>query len=472
MHKSKVIELMHYFGTKDYRLFRDFVNSPYFNKNEDVVRLYETLSKLGPKFVSKKLERENVWKALFPKERFDEKKLGYLQTDLVRLIEKYIVQIRLEEDDILSFSHQLKTYQKVSSNNLFEQTLRKANQFLKKEKYHDSNFYYHNYLISEIGNAHFEKQATRKFNEHLQEAANNLDLYYLSLKLKYACEMVNRSTIMSGDYQLQLVEEIRSYLEKNEEMVPAIDIYYSILVLLTDPNREEVYPHLIQALNEHAHLFPINELKDMYAYARNYCIKKLNQGNEPYLQELMNLYMTTLENKVLLDNDILSHSAYINIVKVGVRLKDYAATERFIEDYKDAVEAHFQDSAYAFAKATLDYERKEYREALFQLHQVEFNDVYYALNSKMLLLRIYYELEDIDPLLSLIESFKVYIKRNKLVDNAAKTRYNNLLSFLAKVLKTPDGENQKLQAILNKVNETKKVTSIKWLIEIIEAKMK
>lgn len=472
MHKSKVIELMKYFETKDYRLFDDFINSPYFNKNEDVTRLYKIIGKHNPKFISRKLEKEKVWKELFKNKKFNEKKLGYLQTDLVRLIEKYIVQIRLQENDILSYTQQLKTYQKISSTNLFQQTLKKAYNHLNQHPFHDSAYYFDNYLISEMANIHFEKQATRKFNENLQIAADNLDLYYLSLKLKYTCEMINRQNIMAGDYKLQLVDEIISFLDKTEETIPAIDIYFSILILLTEPDREEMYLSLKQLLKEHEHLFPIGELKDMYAYARNYCIKKVNSGNPEYLKELIDLYKITLENKVLFNKNTLSHFSYINIVKAGVKQKDYKWTQAIIEKYKTELEEEYQESAYAFSIATLNYEKKDYREALFNLHQVEFNDVYYALGSKLLLLKIYYELDDIDPLLSLIESFKIYLKRNKLVDNGSKTRYNNLLSFLAKSLKVPDGEKEKLNKLLDKVRETKKVTSIAWLIDIIESKLR
>lgn len=471
MHQSKVIELMRFFSTKDYRVFGDFVHSPYFNKSEEVSQLYEIIKKHGPKFVSRKLEKEQIWKALFPKKKYDEKKLGYLQTDLVRLIERYIVQIRLEEEDILRYSHQLKTYQKVSANTLFQQALKKTKSYLSNAQYHDSNYYFENYIISEICNDFFEKQERRKFDTNLQTAADHLDLYYLSKKMKYTCEMINRQNIMSGEYELKMVDQIIDYLANDELEIPAIDIYYSIFQLLTNSDNEVEYHHLKDMLQKYESHFPIEELRDMYAYARNYCIRKANQGNEQFLHELLELYKRTLANKVIYGLEYLSHFSYINIVKAAVRLKEYDWTKEFIEKYKTELEPDFQESAYAFGIATLYFEQKDYREALFQLHQIEFTDVYYALGSKLMLLKIYYELEDIDPLLSLIESFRVYIKRNKLVDNASKIRYNNLLTFISKTIKIPKGENEKLQKLLGKVKETKKVVSIKWLIGIIKGKM-
>jgi len=72
MQNSKLIELLKTFSTKELRECGDFVQSPFFNYNEEVVLFYNHLRKLAPNFSAKKTERETVYKSLFPKKRYDE----------------------------------------------------------------------------------------------------------------------------------------------------------------------------------------------------------------------------------------------------------------------------------------------------------------------------------------------------------------------------------------------------------------
>ena len=87
-------------------------------------------------------------------------------------------------------------------------------------------------------------------------------------------------------------------------------------------------------------------------------------------------------------------------------------------------------------------------------------------------LKIYFELYEIDPLLSLLDAFKVYLKRNKLISNYMKTSYRNLIKYTQKALRIADGDKDKWKVLHASVKEVKHIASYTWLIEQIEAKIK
>ena len=60
-----------------------------------------------------------------------------------------------------------------------------------------------------------------------------------------------------------------------QEQFPAIAIYYCIASTLQDSSNEEHYHRLVGLLAEHSHTFPEMEVRTMYDYAQNYCIKKI-----------------------------------------------------------------------------------------------------------------------------------------------------------------------------------------------------
>ncbi len=62
MQKSSLITILRTLTPQEFREFGEFVKSPYFNKNEKVITLYNVLKKYFPGFDSGSLTKEKVFK--------------------------------------------------------------------------------------------------------------------------------------------------------------------------------------------------------------------------------------------------------------------------------------------------------------------------------------------------------------------------------------------------------------------------
>src|SRR5690606_32342485 len=180
----------------------------------------------------------------------------------------------------------------------------------------------------------------------------------------------------------------------------------------------------------HTQKFSPKEARDMYAYAQNYCIKQVNSGNMKFLTDLFQLYKMTLETGIIFSDKYLSPWSYKNITSVALRLKEYEWAEYFVEQYKERVEPSFRKNAYAYNMASIFFDNGKFDKALELLRHVDFSDVYYSLDSKAMMLRIYYELKEKNPLNSLLDSFRVFLKRNKQVSEYQRTLYLNLIKHV------------------------------------------
>lgn len=69
---------------------------------------------------------------------------------------------------------------------------------------------------------------------------------------------------------------------------------------------------------------------------------------------------------------------------------------------------------------------------------MEFSDVHYSLGAKELLLRIYYTLGETEAFLSLVFSFRIYLKRNKLITTEVKSAYENFIRYIHLLHKSGD----------------------------------
>jgi hypothetical protein len=84
----------------------------------------------------------------------------------------------------------------------------------------------------------------------------------------------------------------------------------------------------------------------------------------------------------------------------------------------------------------------------------------------MMLLKIYYELEEEGALLSLLASFSLFLKRNKQVSKQAREMYLNF----CKILQSITRRNIKhLPKIKQKIQEAKLLLERRWLLDQVKA---
>jgi GTP-binding protein EngB required for normal cell division len=89
--------------------------------------------------------------------------------------------------------------------------------------------------------------------------------------------------------------------------------------------------------------------------------------------------------------------------------------------------------------------------------------VYYHLDSKSLLMKVYYEMDEYDPFFSLVDAFKIYLRRNKFISDFQRETYHNFILLLNKMMKVKLGKNEMTINLHNEVLSTKPAADLAWL---------
>jgi hypothetical protein len=89
---TKLINLLRTFNAAEIRKFRDFVNSPYFNKNKNIISLYNEIHNFYPEFDAEKLNEEILFEKIFNGEKYDYFKFRNIVSDLYNLGLEYLKQ--------------------------------------------------------------------------------------------------------------------------------------------------------------------------------------------------------------------------------------------------------------------------------------------------------------------------------------------------------------------------------------------
>lgn len=457
--------MLKHFDKRALKRLHLLIQSPYFNKKEAVTRYYQFLLPNHPEFQATAVEDKKAYAYVFPQAKYKEKEIGYLMSDLVKLIERFLIIEQVDQNPLLGKAQLMEIYDQWDLDKAFNKTIRDSHKILKDSKHRHQEFFYHSFILYSQENNYFDKQKKHKMDDSLQLAIDHLDLYYISQKLRYCCEMTNRKNVVVSQYDIRLVDELLSFLEKDPMAdEPAVAIYHNILLSLKEPDSSDRYQKVRALLEAHSDLFPLDEARGMFLYVVNYCVNKVHSGKSEFLGELLSIYKLILEKKYVLDNGFISPWTYMNICTAGIRNNEYEWTEKFIKDYKKHLHPKFASNAYSFNLAYLFFNQEKYQKAQELLHQVELDDIFYTSESKELLLRIYYKMEEVDAFYSLAESFQVFIRRNKLISQQKKDMYSNLIKFLRRLFKIGEDNRSSLVRLKTDIEATPRISKKSWLI--------
>ena len=480
MFNSRILRLLRSLDNLSFKYFVQYVRSPYFNRNPRLVILVEILQESYPDFEGSSLSKESLFEAMYGKdEPYNEQKVYDHFSFLNRLLENFLAQQQYEADPNANHLYLLGALAERKAYGSFERHYQKTLENHLRDNQGDSKTYLDAYRLSLLGDVYFGIKGKRVYDENLEKGIRNLDIFYLSSRLRHSCELLNRHNIINADYSAVMIPEITSFLERADNTyreVPVIAIYYQIYLTLTEPENEAHFAGLVRLLQLHGGGFPRSEAAAMYTYALNYCTKKINSGHQNYLSELFGLYKQLLTEDILLEEGVISHQYVKNITTLGLRLKAYDWVREFLDTYKSRLAPEVRDNVYNYNLAVYHYERRQFNEALQLLQTVEFSDVYYQLSAKSILLKIFYEQKEEDALESLLLSFRVYLNRNKNISRYQHKVHYNLLRFtrqlyqlrLKQSLMDKHLFNQKVVGLRSKVASTQEIANLNWLNKKID----
>ncbi|MCB0597157.1 MAG: hypothetical protein H6557_22575 [Lewinellaceae bacterium] len=458
---------MRTFSGKEARSLRKWLNSPAHNQREDVVQLFEYLMAGAHLTEEKFLQKERVFSRIFDGEPYDDAKLRQSMHFLLKAIEEFLIYEELRDDEVRSRMALSSVYRKRKLDKAFQKTINSVETLQEKAPYRDEHYLRNEYLL-QLEKYTFQEGKKRTAEMNLQEVSDALDTTFLADKLRQSCLMIAHQAVYKTRYNIGLLEEVLQHVKRPELMKhPAIAIYYNGYMAFTHEGNTHYFQSLRQEIQNNLHLFSHSEIRDIFLMAINYCIRKMNAGEAAFVREAFELYRSGIEEGILIENGIISRFTFLNAIRIGLRLGEFDWVESFIPGHQANLLPKFRDTIVHYSNAKLLFEKKNYSAAMQLLVQVDYDDILLTLNAKSMLLKIFYENEDLDPLESLLGSMRSYINRKEVI-GYHKTNYQNIIRYTRKLIRINPYDNNQKAKLKTEIMAANPLTEKTWLLEQLE----
>jgi hypothetical protein len=469
MRDSKVYLVLQKLSNRERGKFLKYIQSPYFNKNQPLVDLFQIINKDLASSASKAFSREEVWRKLQGAQPYDDVRFRKYLSDLLKHVENFIAFEVFEKNEFQKTNALLEAIVDRKMENLYTTIKKNASTIAENSKIQNADYYLYTYQAQKLlHDIETDAQQKKKISTNFTYLSKALDVYYFSekLRLNYDAEVWKR---IDGnlDADLDHIELISSIIKaENPLNAPSIAIYYAMFLLNKHPENDQYYFEFKQQLDSQIHYFPSHEAIPIYTAGINYCIRKINTGDNSYLEELYSLYVGYVRS-IVEDSGELSQWTFNNSITVALRSGKYDWVKEFIKDYGVYIKEKHRENAVTYNTASYHFYLKNYDEVIKMLRNIEYDDVYYNLNSKTILLMTYFETDEYEPLSFLLESFRAYLNRNKNIPESKKVLTKKLIKHTKKLVNLPPSNSSALEKLKQEIINTKQLPLKTWLLEKI-----
>lgn len=436
MTKSTLIELLGKFTHKEITQFGDYIRSPFFNKNQSVIKLYEYLRKIYPDFVESKVQKEYTYSVLFPNAQYNDGFMRTIMFNLSVLAEDFLAYIRFKNYHFIEKRNLLYELNERKLDKQIDRNLKEIVKEFEKVRVHDADYYNNKFMIEYEQFYYLNRLGLDKIdkfidNKEVEDMFNHLTYFYLLHSFKLYVYILNSREIYPIDFKTKLVEDIINSLNPAfYQDIPIFNLYYNLVMLHLRPDDISYFYKVKELAVKYENCINEYEITDAYINMENYCKAMIRKGCSDFNKELFELIKLELEKKVYKVQGLMSTKYYTSAVEIGLKLKEYEWTKDFIETYKNELPIELRENTYLYTLSLYEFSHRNFEKSLDLLSKVKYNEAYHKAELRCLTAELYYELNLEESLLSHLDSFRHFLVNDNHLPKERKQYYMNFIKYV------------------------------------------
>jgi len=442
MQESSLIKICRKLSKKEWKLFGDFMRSPYFNTYKPAIRLFEILQNEYPSFDKpKKLKKEVIYQKLYSDgSSYNKSKLHSAMFQLKKQVDVFIIQEALKEQEQIQNQLRLFWLQNKDDHQAFELEIQEQIRKIEKKQILSADDHKSLYSLLHQWQNHPQTQRQKIKKDRLFRHFTHATVTkWLSL----IAEFRNRSNILPETPLIDDTIVLNYILRQNYFYSHSIRSYVLIIRMYRgELNYHEVKSQII------AHWSSMDKKVqyELWIHLLNQAGFLNRQGEIGYLAESWELYEVGIKNDLITDNKRISDLIYVNMIAAAAVVNKIETAKQLSQDYKSFLKPQFRKYTVALAQAYIYfYKGKWSKDALAFEECVKKLDSYkknrvpivsFTLRAHCIRLRAMYDLQytynqlEEDILTQARSSFDRFLSRNK---NEKLVPYRNFYNLIGRL---------------------------------------
>ncbi|MEM7038372.1 MAG: hypothetical protein AAF570_15410, partial [Bacteroidota bacterium] len=421
---KKVLYFLARMSEEDHRDFGHWLASPLHGSSPQLAQMLEAiLSTLyaAADEVPEGIDPE-IFRPIFAYEgELDKKKLAYIWIRLAKLrneLYNFLAWRRFKEDDARAHIYLLDEMRSRGWEKHLFQVYKNGHKALPQPT--QARRFRTELDLETLLNGYLASQATAA-DKHLDEVFEALDQHYILQTLKYACAGTLGNAPQADPEAAPLLATTLELLREKPASFPLVTrAYYHALEMLRHhhlhhvPGEIDHFTEFNKAFHDPA-AFARDEAMDLFIHGQNYCILRIRQGQDAFLDHFQALYDRVLESGVAFREGLLSLQFYKNAVELMCRLKRFGWSERFVERYRAQIAHDPNQLAYAYNLAVVRFHQQDFRAVVELLYNRigELDRMDFAIGARVYLCQALWETGEIEWLLTVLHAFNEFLRRKK-----------------------------------------------------------
>lgn len=479
MTENKLISLVKTFSKEDVKNFGKFISSPYFSSSRDLKPLFSLLKKYYPDFKPAALTEEKIFKRLYPRKVYVQKKfsriLQVLFSEMYKQAEKFMVYESLKGKSF-NYMFNISLSEIYMNKQLYDLSLKNLVKITGEYKRSDRANYVRNLLetymhISDV--FIFKVQPEKNY-----DCTSNAILYMYAYIIELMAYFYNKNRVNLRNYNIRFngsefifkfvsefnIEQFNKDCNEDEygtKTLTTIKYYY--LKSFVDEKSDEHIPLAAQLLIENFDKFTYSIQYDLFSLIFNRCIGKAS-SNPVYFHlgnKLVDFVwgkgvVSTSQNKFIF---IVTFTSILNFKLATVEAKKI---QEFADKYTDKVEPEYKKISKSYSSAVILFKKKSFSQCLKEISIEEKVPFFIKNGYHILKICSLYELEYNESLVSAIDSFEHFTRKNKSVSALYKSSNLDFIQTIKKLIRLKIDNNGNHLKLTEEITELSGSSYYKW----------
>ena len=297
LRESKLIKLLELLSPEEFKGCSTYVRSPYFTKSKEALRLFDYIRKYHPNFDVPQLEKEIVFKKVFPKQTYSDSKLRNLRSKLLKIIENYLIQLHFEQDDFRKKKLLTKIYGERNYYVEFKRNTTELNKDLvERQDIQNAKYYYDQYDLQTQYYFHQNTPRDGVTKEKLIVAYHNLNYFFAIERLRMGMEFKTREKIFSDNFEFFQSHQLQFLPPENSIIY---DLFKKVVDFITAPSEVIYYETKALFLEVSDNLHKDDQQRIVFSLL-NFALSQISKQGEMFTREAFNLYQLGLSKSIFI----------------------------------------------------------------------------------------------------------------------------------------------------------------------------